>query len=72
MQQIGLNIFVTSDLDTYRTAIAHVEQHGDKATIHAAMEADARLEAGDIDEAAHWRLVLASIRGMVEPAGTRH
>jgi len=31
------------------------------------MEADARLEAGDMDGAAHWRLVLAAVRRMVEP-----
>ncbi len=33
-----------SDLDIYRTAKLLVDQHGDMAPIHAAMNADAMLE----------------------------
>jgi hypothetical protein len=58
--------------DTYRTAFDHLEQHGDQAAIHAAMEADARLEAGDLDGAATWRMVLRAVRGMMESGGARH
>ena len=57
-------------------AIALVRKHGDRAPIFASMEADARLEAGDLDAAANWRLVLAVIKRLVEPESdkeaTRH
>ena len=49
-----------------------MEQNGDKAPIFAAMEADARLVAGDLDGAATWRMVLRAIRGMTEPEGVKH
>lgn len=56
----------------YREALALIDRHGDQAAIHAAMEADAMLEAGDMDATAHWRAVLAAVRRMVEPEGARH
>jgi len=37
------------DLDIYRSAQVLVKQHGEDAPIHAAMRADAMLEAGDLD-----------------------
>ena len=47
---------MTSDRDTYRTALDYLERHGDTAPIHAAMEADARLEVSvaNIFDAAQW------------------
>ncbi len=45
---------MTSDLDIYRSANVLIKQHGDKAPIHAAMRADALLEAGDMDGKAVW------------------
>ncbi len=35
------------DLDIYRSAQALIKQHGQDAPIHAAMRADAMLEAGE-------------------------
>lgn len=58
--------------DVSRTAVALIREHGDQAPVFAAMEADAALEAGDLDGAATWRLVVWAIKGMVEPDGTRH
>lgn len=58
--------------DTWRIAGEFLEKHGDTAPIHAAMEADARLESGGLDGAAHWRLILREIRGMVKPGGVLH
>ena len=55
------------DTDISSAAASIVREYGDRAPIHAAMEADAMLEAGDLDGAAHWRMVLRAIRGMVEP-----
>ncbi len=37
------------DLDIYRSANVLVKRHGKDAPIHAAMRADAMLEAGDLD-----------------------
>jgi hypothetical protein len=49
------------DTDISSAAIALVREHGDRAPIHAAMEADRLLEATDLGGAAHWRLVLAAV-----------
>ncbi len=38
---------MTSDLDIYRSAKLLIDQHGEDAAIHAAMQADKRAEAGD-------------------------
>ncbi len=40
---------MTSGLDIYRSTNLLVKQHGEDAPIHAAMRADAMLEAGDLD-----------------------
>ncbi len=40
---------MTSDIDIYRSAHVLVKQHGEDASIEAAMRADAVLEAGDLD-----------------------
>jgi len=40
---------VIRDLDMYRAAKLLIKQHGDKASIHAAMRADELLEAGEIE-----------------------
>ncbi len=40
---------MTPNLDIYCTANLLVKQHGEDAPIHAAMRADAMLEAGDLE-----------------------
>ncbi len=45
---------MTSALDIYRTAKLLIDQHGAEAPIHAAMQADAMLEKGDMDGRAVW------------------
>ncbi len=45
---------MTSDLDIYRSANELIEQHGDAADIEAAMRADERLAAGDMEGEAVW------------------
>ena len=49
---------MSPDLDIYRSANLLVKQHGEDAPIHAAMRADAMLEAGDLDGYAVWKRVL--------------
>ena len=60
--------------ETYRTAARLLEQHGDTAPVHAAMEADRLLDAGDLDGAATWRRVLDAVKNLRDetPAGTVH
>ena len=61
------------DRDIFRTALDCMERRGDQAAIHAAMEADERLDAGDLDRAAFWRRVVAAIGDLRDaPAGTVH
>ncbi len=53
---------MVSDLDIYRSAKLLVDQHGDDdAPIHAAMQADAMLEKGDMDGAATWRRIIKAV-----------
>ena len=59
-----INGFVTNimlDLNIYRTANELIKQHGEDASIHAAMRADKMLEAGDMNGQAVWKCVLAAI-----------
>ncbi len=57
---------MTSDLDIYRSANLLVKQHGEDAPIHAAMRADAMLEAGDLDGYAVWKRVLRTVKELRE------
>ncbi len=60
------------DLDIYRSAQVLVKRHGQVAPIHAAMRADALLEAGDLDGAAVWKRILRAVGELLSkerPAG---
>ena len=52
---------MTSDLDVFRAANAVIKQHGTDAPIHAAMRADALLEAGDLEGQRVWPRIIAAI-----------
>ena len=52
---------MTSDLDTYRSANELIKQHGEAADIEAAMRADERLAAGDMDGRAVWLRIVKAI-----------
>jgi hypothetical protein len=62
------------DRDIYRSAKALIDQHGNDATIHAAMRADELLDEGDLDGAATWRRGIQAIKKMetTEPSGSVH
>ncbi len=65
---------MTPDLDIYRSAHVLVKQHGEDAPIHAAMRADATLEAGDVDGYKVWKRILRAVKELqgTEPgAGAR-
>ena len=53
---------VVSDKDIYRSAKLLIDQHGEDAPIFAAMQADTRLETGDMEGHRVW----LSIRGAIE------
>ncbi len=52
---------MTSDLDIYRSANELIKQHGEAADIEAAMRADERLAAGDMEGEAVWLQILKAI-----------
>ena len=55
---------VTSDLDIYRSAKLLLDQHGEDATLEAAMRADKLLAAGDLDGKRAWLRIIAAIEEM--------
>ncbi len=48
-------------LDIYRAAGVIIKRYGLDAPIHAAMRADAMLEAGDLDGLAVWKHILRAV-----------
>ncbi len=50
------------EIDIYRSAHLLIKQHGDDASIQAAMRADAMLEAGDMDGRAVWLRILKAVK----------
>ncbi len=64
------------DIDIFRSAAAFIEQHGDEASIHAAMKADDMLERGDMDGRSVWLRIVDAIRDMLRetprPGEQRH
>ncbi len=49
------------DLDIFRSANELIKQYGDAADIEAAMRADERLAAGDMEGEAVWLRILKAI-----------
>ncbi len=54
------------DLGIYRSANVLVTRHGQDAPIHAAMRADAMLEAGDLEGYAVWKRILRAVGELQE------
>ncbi len=52
---------MTSDLDIYRSAKLLVDQHGEDAATHAAMEADKLMAKGAMEGAAIWRRIVKAV-----------
>ncbi len=61
----GIETMMVTDLDIYRSAKLLVDEHGDTAAIEAAQQADALLDAGDLDGAAVWRRIVRAVRGLL-------
>ena len=62
---------MTASLDIYRTANLMIQQHGEEASIHAAMKADEMLAQGNLDSKAVWLGVIKAIEELqvTEPVG---
>ena len=58
-----------ADLDIYRTAKLLVDKHGAEAPIHAATQADAMLDKGDLDGQAVWMRILNAVEGLLRGRG---
>ncbi len=56
---------MTSDLDIYRSANELIKQHGDAADIEAAMRADERLAARDMEGEAVWLRIVKAIEELL-------
>ncbi len=56
---------MTSDLDIYRSANELIKQHGEAADIEAAMRADERLAAGDMEGEAVWLRIIKAIEELL-------
>ncbi len=56
---------MTSDLDIYRSANELIKQHGEAADIEAAMRADERFAAGDMEGRAVWLRILMAIEDLL-------
>ena len=54
------------EIDIYRSANLLIDQHGEDAPIHAAMQADKRLMAGDLDGKATWMMVIRAIKELLD------
>ena len=64
---------MVDDIDIYRSANLLIKQHGKEAAVFAAMQADACLEAGDLEGKLTWIRVIAAIEELQDkerPAGT--
>ena len=65
---------LTTDIDIYSSAKLYIDQHDEQAALQAAMQADALLDAGDLDGAATCRKIIKAIETLqaTEPDGTLH
>ncbi len=57
---------MTSDSDIYRSANELIKQHGEAADIEAAMRADERLAAGDMEGVTVWKMILKAIKELLD------
>ena len=55
---------MVSDLDIYRSAQLMIDQHGEDASVHAAMRADELLDQGYREGADVWLRVIDAIKIM--------
>ncbi len=57
--------YAASILDIYRSANELIKQHGEAADIEAAMRADERLAAGDMEGEAVWLRIVKAIEELL-------
>ena len=52
---------MTGEIGIYRAAKLYIDQHGDQATLQAAMRSDELLDAGDLEGSVTWRKIIKAI-----------
>ncbi len=65
---------MTDAIDLYRAAKLYIDQHGDQASLQAAMRSDELFDTGDLEGAATWRMIIKAIEVMqaTGPDGAVH
>ena len=58
-----------SDIDIYRPANELIKQYGEAADIEAAMRADERLGAGDMEGEAVWLRIVKAVEELLSDEG---
>ena len=56
---------MVTDKDIYRSANELIEQHGEDASLHAAMRADELMDAGDMEGRAVWIRIVKAIEELL-------
>ncbi len=59
-------LMTVSEIDIYRSANLLVKRHGAEAMIHAAMNADAMLDRGDLDGQRVWLRIIQAIEELLQ------
>ena len=57
---------MTSDLDILRTARMLINEHGEEASIEAAIRFDELLAKGDLEGRATWRRIYKAVKEMLD------
>lgn len=58
--------------DIFRAAKLLIDQHGENASVEAALNADRFLDKGDFEGAAVWREIVRAISDLQTETGTVH
>jgi len=56
---------MNSEREIYAAANTYIREHGEDAVIHAAMRADALLDAGDLEGQSVWLRVIEAIKALL-------
>ena len=61
-RRLRSHVHMVPEIDVYAAATTIVRRYGEDARVHAAMRADAALEAGDVDGYRMWKRILRAVK----------